>query len=360
MSFSQLLTLAVLPAFVSFIIAYVATLPAIRIFEHLKLVDDPKNKKHPKVIHTHAVPRSGGVPILFAILLSSLIFLPMDKHLIGIMIGAFIVVIIGVLDDKYDINPYIRILTGFLAASAPIVAGIGISYISNPAGGIFDLSVPRLSFHIWGEMRSIWILSDMFALFWLVFLMNMLNMGAKGVDGQLPGVATIAATTIAIFAIKFSADITQWPVIIFASIVAGSFLGFLPWNVFPQKIMPGYSGSTLAGYLLAVLSILATTKVGILLVVLGIPIVDTGYTMVRRILAGKSPVWGDTGHLHHHLLRLGFSKSQVSYFYWASTALLGAIVLNLNTYSKLYTIGGVTIFVGGLILWITYRVRSLK
>jgi UDP-GlcNAc:undecaprenyl-phosphate GlcNAc-1-phosphate transferase len=132
-------------------------------------------------------------------------------------------------------------------------------------------------------------------------------------------------------------------------------LGFLPWNFYPQKIMPGFSGSTLAGYMLAVLSILSTTKVGTLIVVLGVPLVDTGYTIVRRILSGKSPVWGDRGHLHHKLLDMGLSKRQVSIFYWATAALLGLIALNLNASSKLYTIIGTAILVGGLLLLATYK-----
>ena len=114
----------------------------------------------------------------------------------------------------------------------------------------------------------------------------------------------------------------------------------------------------MAGYLLAVLSILSTTKVGTLIVVLGIPLVDTGYTIVRRILAGKSPVWGDRGHLHHRLLDAGWSKPKVAYFYWALTAALGVIALNLNTPSKFYTIVGVAVAVGGLIIWLTYRPKS--
>lgn len=122
--------------------------------------------------------------------------------------------------------------------------------------------------------------------------------------------------------------------------------------------MPGYGGSTLAGYLLAVLAILSTTKVGTLIVVLGIPLVDTGYTILRRILSGKSPVWGDRGHLHHRLLDLGWGKRRVATFYWLISALLGVLALNLNTSNKLYTMVGIAILLGGLILWLTYRPKS--
>jgi UDP-GlcNAc:undecaprenyl-phosphate GlcNAc-1-phosphate transferase len=251
-------------------------------------------------------------------------------------------------------------LVQFAAAAVPIIAGIGIAFVSNPAGGIINLSNPQINFFLLGEQRSIWVLSDIFALFWIVTLMNFLNMGAKGVDGQLPGVVSIAAATIALLSLQFSADITQWPVIILAVIVSGAYLGFLPWNFYPQRIMPGFSGSNLAGYLLAVISILSTTKVGTLFVVLGVPLIDSGYTILRRILSGKSPVWGDRGHLHHKLLDLGLTKRQVAYFYWLITALLGALAINLNTSYKLYTIVGVAILVGGLILWLTYRPRLLK
>lgn len=114
--------------------------------------------------------------------------------------------------------------------------------------------------------------------------------------------------------------------------------------------MPSFAGSNLAGYFLGVLSILSTTKVGTLFVVLGIPLVDSGYTVIRRIIAGKSPVWGDAGHLHHKLLKAGLSKKQVAIFYWLTTAILGAVALYLNASLKLYTIIGVFVFVGGLLL----------
>jgi UDP-GlcNAc:undecaprenyl-phosphate GlcNAc-1-phosphate transferase len=185
-------------------------------------------------------------------------------------------------------------------------------------------------------------------------------MGAKGIDGQLTGVVVIASATIAALSLKFSADIAQWPVIILASIMSGAYLGFLPWHVYPQKIMPSYGGATLAGYLLAVLSILSTTKVGTLIIVLGVPLVDTGYVIVRRIISGKSPVWGDRGHLHHKLLDIGWNKPMVAIFYWTLTLILGIVALYLNTPNKLYTIVGVAIFVGGLILWLTYHPKSSK
>ncbi len=354
----HLRNLFLFPWIVAFVISLVSTPIVIKLAGKLGIIDDPKKNKHPKVIHTYPIPRGGGIPVFLSLFATSLLFLPVDKHLVGILIGATILVIMGTLDDKYNLNPYVRLLIGFVAAAIPIAAGIGIAFVSNPLGGIIDLSHPQINFYLFGSQHSIWLISDLFALFWITFLMNVVNMGAKGVDGQLSGVTTISALTIALLSLKFSADITQWPVIVLAAITAGAYLGFLPWHIYPQKIMPGYGGSTLAGYLLAILSILSTTKVGILLVVLGVPLIDTGYTVIRRLLAGKSPVWGDRGHLHHRLLDIGLSKGQVAIFYWTITAILGFLALNLNTQSKIYTMVGVGALLGGLILFLSKRNSS--
>lgn len=335
----KLLNLLIYPLIIASSISYFLTPLIIKLAKRLQIIDDPKKNKHPKVIHTEPTPRGGGISIFIAILITLLLFLPIDKHLVSILLGALLISIMGFLDDKYNLNPYLRLFLGLLAALIPISSGIGISFLTNPLGGIIDLSNP--------------IISDLFALIWIVFMMNMLNMGAKGIDGQLSGVTIIASLTVTALSFTYSADITQWSVIILTATLSGAFLGFFPWHKYPQKIMPGYGGATLAGYMLAIASILSTTKVGTLIVVLGIPLIDTGYTVLRRILSGKSPVWGDRGHLHHKLLDSGFSKKQVSQIYWSATAILGILALNLNSTYKLYTIIGVTLVLGGIILWLT-------
>lgn len=352
----ELLRLFILPITIATILSYLATPLVIKLAWKLNIIDDPKKNKHEKVLHTKPTPRGGGLASFIAILITSLILIPLDKHLLAILLGSAILVILGLIDDKKNLNPYIRLLFQFIAASLPIAAGIGIAFITNPvSGNIIDLSNPKFSFFLLGEQRTLWVLSDLFALFWIVTIMNFLNMGAKGVDGQLTGVIVIAALTIALLSLKFTTDITEWQVTILASILAGSFLGFLPWHVYPQKIMPSFSGSNLGGYLLAILAILTTTKVGTLSLVLAIPLLDTGYTIVRRILQGKSPVWGDRGHLHHRLLDAGLTKRQVAFFYWGITLLLGILSLILTTKTKVYAIVSIFFLLGGLILWLSYR-----
>lgn len=355
---SDIFRLALAPLFLTAFFAYLVTPFVIKFANFIGIIDDPKKNKHEKVIHTYPVPRGGGLATSFAIIAACIIFLPFDKHLSGIIVGVFLLTVLGLMDDKYNLDPKLRLIMQLLTASIPIIAGIGIAFITLPFFGQLDLAHPQINFYMFGGWHSIWIISDFLAIIWIVYLMNMVNMGAKGIDGQLSGVVAIAAVTIAALSLRYSADITQWPVIILASITAGAYLGFLPWNFYPQKIMPGFSGSTVAGFLLAVLSILSTTKIGTLFVVLGIPLVDTGYTMIRRIASGKSPIWGDRGHLHHKLLDYGFSKKKVVYFYWVATVVLGVIALNLNSSYKFYTIVGVVLIVGGLLLWLRHQINQ--
>lgn len=353
-------SLIIAPALVAFLISVIATYLTIRAAKKLNILDNPRTRKHPALLHKKPIPRGGGIPIFLSILAASLIFLVPDQKLIGILIAAAIIAIMGFLDDRKDINPYIRLTTQFLAAGIVVAAGIGISFISNPLGaGIIDLSQPQISFELFGNVRTIWILSVVFGGLWIVALMNAVSW-SSGVDGQLSGFTAIAAFIIALLSLQFSADITQWPVTILASITFGAFLGFLPWHVYPQKIMPGFGGATLAGFMLAVLSILATAKVGTLLVVLAIPIIDAGFSITRRLLSGKSPVWGDRGHLHHKLLDKGWSKPQIALFYWGITGALGFIALYLNATQKFYTIVGVILVVGGLLLWLNFSTQSSK
>lgn len=338
---------------VAFIAALVLTPLTIRLAPALGIVDDPKKRRHPATLHKVPTARGGGIPLFVALLLASILFLPLDQRLLGILGGAAIVVLVGFLDDRHDIHPLIRLTTNFLAAGLVVASGIGIAFITNPlTGGIIDLSQPQISFQLLGQERSIWIISDLFALLWIAFLMNMVNW-SSGVDGQLSGFVPIAAATIAALSLRFTEDVTQWPIIILAAATAGAYLGFLPYSVFPQKIMPGYGGSTLAGFLLAVLAIASGAKVATAIIVLGVPFMDAAFAILRRIYQKKSPFWGDAMHLHHRLLAIGWSKTKVAFFYWAVAAVLGFLALHLNSQAKVYTIIMLGVGIGGLLLWLS-------
>lgn len=340
------------PAFFAFVVASVTTFIIIKIAPLLGIVDIPGKRKHPANIHTHAVARGGGIPLFLAILASSLVFLPLEPRLAAILFGAFIIVLLGFLDDKWDISPYWRLLGQIGAAVVVVFSGVSIHFATNPLGGIFDFSKTVVNINILGQEYSFLPLAIIFGVLWIVFFANAVSW-SSGVDGQLSGVVVIASLVIAFLSLRFWPEAPEWPVAILAFSTAGAFLGFLPWHIYPQKIMPGFGGATLAGYMLAVLSILATAKVGALLVVLGIPVIDALYVILRRVVQGRSPVWADRGHLHHRLLDLGWSKQRVTFFYWIATLLLGILALNLNSQHKFYTIVGVSIIVGIFLLWIS-------
>lgn len=352
---SFILRLFLFPSLVSFFICFALTPVVVRFAHALGILDNPKLRPHPAKLHSAPIPRGGGIPLYLAILFTSLLFLPVDQRLMGILLGGAVIVFVGFLDDRRDINPYGRLVSQLFAAALVVLSGIGIAFISNPFGsGTIDLSHPQIAFFFLGEMRHIWVLSALFATIWIIGLMNAVSW-SSGVDGQLSGFAAISAMVIAILSLRFSADITQWPITVLASIVFGAFLGFLPWHVYPQKIMPGFGGATLAGFMLAVLSVLATAKVGTLLLLLAIPVADAFYILIRRVLSGKSPVWGDRGHLHHRLLDAGWSRSQVAMFYWAGTGLLGILAFYLNATQKFYTMVGIGLLTGGFILLLSSR-----
>jgi UDP-GlcNAc:undecaprenyl-phosphate/decaprenyl-phosphate GlcNAc-1-phosphate transferase len=184
--------------------------------------------------------------------------------------------------------------------------------------------------------------------------MNIIGWSA-GVDGQMPGFVAISAFVLGLLSFRFAlTDPAQLPVAVLAFIVAGAFVGFIPWNFYPQKIMPGYGGKTMAGFLLAILAILSYGKVGTALLVLGIPMADAIYTLVRRVGSKRSPVLADRGHLHHRLLDMGWSRRKIALFYWGLSAILGTIALTVTSAQKLFVLLLVAVGVGGFFLWVAF------
>ncbi len=341
------------PFLLAALTSFLATAVAIWLAWHTKLIgiDDPVRHHHAKVVHSYPVPRGGGLPIFLAVFLTSLVFLPHDKHFWGIMGGAFVLLIVGLLDDHFDLSPYLRLAANLLAAGLVVASGIGIAFISNPFDGVIHLDQPRIIFEFLGQGREIWVASSLFGLLWLIWNMNIVGW-SSGVDGQLPGFVVIASLVIAALGGRYSFDITQWPVIILAAAVAGAYLGFLPWNFYPQKIMPGYGGKSLAGFFLGVLAILSGAKVATTILVLGVPTADAIVAILRRVSAGHSPVWGDRGHLHHRLLDMGFAKPKIAVFYWLFSLILGVIALFLNSQQKFYAFLMVFLILAAFYVWL--------
>lgn len=319
---------------VSFLISFILTIPTISIAKKLHLVTDKKKRFHPAHTHTGIIPRGGGVPVYLSVLITVLLFLPLSKILVGILIGSVLLVIVGLMDDYSDISPYTRFGANLLISTIVILFGLGIPYISNPFGGIIRLDTWQIPINFLGK-HSIWVIADLLAIIWLSWTTNMVNW-SKGVDGQLPGFVAITAIFMGLLSQRFTAyDISAQTVMLLSFVVAGAYLGFLPFNFYPQKIMPGYGGGALAGFLLGILSILSFGKVGTAVLILSIPLIDATYAILRRIKNKKSPFKADWGHFHHRLLEIGWGKRRIAVFYWIVSFILGVSSLFLKGIEKL-------------------------
>lgn len=334
----------IFPLLVAFLATIIATPLSLILIRKMGILDDPKIHKHPAIIHTKPIPRGGGLPLFLGILIAGAIFLwPANEITIAVFFAGFIALVVGLLDDKFDISPYIRFATNILSALIVVSAGITVSFITNPFGGILFLN-------------QIEFLPQLISIVWIVWVMNMLNW-SKGVDGQMPGIVAISAIVIGMLSLRF--PIIDQNNLISAQlsfIIAGSSLGFLIFNFYPAKIFPGYSATAIY-LLLAVVSILSSAKLATAILVMGVPMMDGLFTVFRRIMTGRSPFWHDKKHLHHLLLGLGLSQRKIALFYWLFSAILGSLALVLSSRGKLFAIIMLLIIVGGGILYLS---RFLK
>lgn len=330
------------PTILAGIVSFLGCKWVVKFGKKLRIIDDPKKHLHPKVTHDRPVPRGGGIPIFAALLMTGGFFLGHELKMWAIIGAGALLAGIGYLDDRYEekISPYFRLLVNVVAAGIVIAAGVGISYISNPLGGVIRLDNP-------------WFLADVFALIWLVWMQNIVGW-SSGVDGQLPGFVVIAALTIAMLGLRSGSDISQKLVVSLAGIIAGAYAGFWPWNWYPQKLMTGYGGKSLAGFLLGVLAIFSVARVGTLFLVLGVPIVDAVLVIIKRIKEGRSPVWGGREHLHHLLLDRGWNKKQIAWLYTIYSAILAILALQLKAGAKYFTMAAVILIVTTFIWWLQY------
>lgn len=340
-------------------IVYLLTPPTIYLARRFGLVTDSKFRKHPAHTHIGLVPRGGGLPLFLGFIITSLMFVTLNKLYIGIVIASTLIIIIGLLDDYYDISPYLRFGLNLLISGIVIGFGLGIPFVSNPFGGVIRLDTWRITFQLFGDTHSILPLANLLALVWLTWITNMINW-SKGVDGQMPGFVSVAALFLGLLSQRFVAhDVSTTNVLFFALIISGVFAGFLPFNFFPQKIMPGYGGGALAGFWLGILSILSFGKIGTFILILAVPMIDALYTLVRRIKKGVSPFKADRGHLHHRLMELGWGKRRIAVFYWVITAILGTASLLLNGMEKLIAFILVGLLLGLFFVLIDKRKKIL-
>lgn len=286
----------------------------------------------PGRIHEYPVIRFGGLAILPAALLAMLLTSPEPASIIGISICATTITVIGFADDLWGIPPLGKLFGQSVVAISAVAFGVQIEAVSNPFGGVIELSA---------------VAGSLVTILWLVGMMNAVNL-LDGLDGLAPGVVLVAALIMSLL----SAQLGNGTLALFGMALAGSVAGFLPLNAYKAKLILGDSGSNLLGFLIGVLAVLGQAKIGTALLVLGIPILDVGWTIVRRYRSGRGIMSRDTGHLHHRLLDAGLSRPQVTVIYVLLCAAFGASALLLERAEKvialavLATLTAVMIYVG--------------
>ena len=281
-------------------------------------VDVPKDGRR---MHDHPIPRMGGLGIFFGFILSVLLFLPLTQQLRGMLLGAVIIVILGIFDDIYALPAKPKFLIQILAALIAVWAGNRIYGLSN---------INIFSSNPYWELG--W-LSYPISILWIVGITNAVNL-IDGLDGLACGVSTISSMTLLVIALVVS----EPDVALLMAALAGACLGFLPYNLNPAKIFMGDTGSTFLGFVLAVVSIQGLFKFYTIIsfaapfLILGLPIFDTAFAILRRLAKGQSPMTPDRGHIHHRLIDMGFSQKQAVAVLYIISAILGlsAVVLTTN------------------------------
>lgn len=294
------------------------TTPVVRSLAHkVGAMDVPKDNRR---MHKVPIPRMGGLAIFFGFMLSVLIFVPMTISLRAMLLGAVIIVILGIFDDIYALPAKLKFVVQIVAALVAVLGGNVISTISNP--NIFS------SNPYW----NLGILSIPVTVIWIVAITNSVNL-IDGLDGLACGVSTISSLTMLVIALA----VADPEVALLMAALAGGCIGFLPYNLNPAKIFMGDTGSTFLGYILAVVSIQGLFKFYTIIsfvvpfLMLGLPIFDTCFAFFRRIAHGQSPMSPDRSHIHHRLIDMGFSQKQAVAVLYVISAILGLSAVVLAT-----------------------------
>lgn len=289
----------------SMVLAYLVTPFVMKLSWKIGAVDVPNDARR---VHKKPMPRLGGLAIYISFVVVGLITLPLNlPYVQGIFLGATIIVIVGILDDIYDLPAKVKLLGQIAAAVVLLLFGIKVQLITNPLGGMIllgKLAIPA-------------------TLFWVVGITNTLNF-IDGLDGLAAGIAAIAAFTMML--VNLSLEQANGALIM--ALLAGAAIGFLPYNFNPAKIFMGDTGAMFLGFVLAAQAIEGAVKsaTAIALIVpilaLGLPIFDTAYAILRRFVNGKPLMQADKGHVHHRLMAIGLSQKQaVLYMYVISISL---------------------------------------
>jgi UDP-GlcNAc:undecaprenyl-phosphate/decaprenyl-phosphate GlcNAc-1-phosphate transferase len=341
--------LAVLAA--AAILSFVLTPWVRRYAVRFDAIDRPDHRR----VNTSPVPRGGGLAVAASFIGVATVALVLNTvfHIVpvpgsiqpgdlaGLLIGGALAALFGVVDDYLDLRARWQFLAQLGLAGVAVVSGFTVDFIANPFG-----SPSRLILE--GPVAI------GFTVLWVAGMINAINF-IDGLDGLSSGIGLIAALTLGAISLSTQVGVGGQPLVtLLCIILAGALLGFLRWNFHPAAIFSGTSGVMFLGYTLAVLSILGTAKVAVAMLILGVPIIDAFWIIVRRLAQGRSPFTPDRGHLHHRLLDVGLSHRQTVLLIYAICVALALLAMLLSGATQLYAFIGV-FFASGFVLYILAR-----
>lgn len=339
----------ILPVITAFALTLVLTKLALKFFPKWGLLDKPEKyglKRKP-------IPYFGGIIIYLVFAVSLLIFLPIDKRLIGFLVAGATLVLVSFWDDKKGLSPVFRLFMQLVVAVILIFAGIGIEVITNPFGGEFALNHWQIPFEINGVFYHLIVLADLFTVIWVMGMINTMNW-LDGISGLTSGIATIGGITLGF--LSLSPIVNQPEIAIMSFVFAAICFAFWLFDFYPPKILMGDSGSMFLGFALAVIGIFSGGKVATAFMVMGFPILDAAWVILRRIREGNSPFKGDLKHFHHRLLEVGLTERKALVFIYFICGVFGISALFLTTLGKFIAIISMFVLMVLIGRWLVRRV----
>lgn len=322
----QMSSLLLFPAYVyyiaggilAFAITFVCTPWVTRLAFKIGAVDRPNKRK----VHRELMPRLGGLAIFLGFALVYIVLMPLNRLSIGLFLGGFIIVILGILDDKYELSPRTKLVGQVLAAFTLIAFGLEVQFFNLP--------------FIQGQWILGW-LAIPITILWLVGVTNAVNL-IDGLDGLAAGVSGIATAVMMVMAMVMGNVF----VALYSAILLGSILAFLFFNFYPAKIFMGDTGALFLGFNLAALSLLGFKQVTLVsyiipLLILGVPLSDTFFAIIRRLVNGKPISAADKNHLHHCLLALGFGHRKTVLIIYSISLAFGLCAVFLSLSQRVWT-----------------------
>ena len=345
----------ILPILVSaFVVAAVLSLlltPLVRRASmRLGTIDEPNHRR----VNELPVPRGGGIAVAVAFLSvavgviainTRLDVVPVPRsldagELTALLLGGAVAVALGALDDALQLRARWQLGGQVVLGLIAVALGISVTFLNNPFGPGFILLDGPFAIG--------------FTMLWVIGMINSINF-IDGLDGLSSGIALIATATLGLISVTTALNQPFVGILCFA--LAGSLLGFLRWNFHPASIFIGTSGVMFVGYTLALLSIIGTAKVAVALLVLGVPIIDTFWIIVRRLATGHSPFTPDRGHIHHRLLDLGLSHGQTVVVIYVLCLALAVLSFVLSGTGQVYAFLGLGVAFG-LALFLLTRAEA--